>query len=117
MLQLSSFFSALFLTILIELIISVFFGFRTKIEIATIILINVITNPILNYLLLLNAYFSFIKAGLILLLFLELIIILTEWRLMCLILKNNPKKMLALSIVMNFFSFAAGIIIFKILNI
>lgn len=109
----SGYFLALFLTVAVELMIAFFFGFRKKIELIAVICINLITNPILNYLLLVNNYFSLLEANLILILFLELIVVLVEWRLLFFALQKEPKKLLIMSFVMNFCSYVVGVLIFK----
>ncbi len=103
----------LFLTIVIELTVSFFFGFRKKIEITAIIFINLLTNPILNYFLLVNDHFSFFKINLLIILLLEIIVVLIEWKLLVFALQEKPKKLLTLSLVMNFCSFFIGVLIFN----
>jgi len=110
---LNSLFFALLLTIIIELIIAWLLGYKKKPEIITIILINVITNPLLNYLLLINDRSSFFKITLGIIILLELIVVLIEWGLLFFTLQEKPKKLLVLSFVMNLCSFLTGLIIFK----
>jgi hypothetical protein len=109
----SSYLLALFLTIVIELIAAFFFGFRKKIEIITIIFINLLTNPILNYFLLVNDYFSFFKSSLLIILLLEVVVVLVEWKLLVFALQEKPKKLLILSLVMNFCSYIVGVLFFR----
>lgn len=109
----SSYLLALFLTIVIELAVALFFGFRKKIEIIAIVFINLLTNPILNYLLLVNSYFSFFQTSMSLFLFLEILVILVEWKLLVYALQEKTKKLILLSSVMNFCSYIAGVIIFR----
>jgi hypothetical protein len=113
MLLISSYFlTLLFLTIVIELVVAYLFGLRKKIEIITIIFINCITNPILNYLLLVNNYFFLFKTSLFIILFLEFIVILVEWKLLVFSLQEKSMKLLMLSLVMNFCSYTIGILFF-----
>lgn len=109
----SNFLVALLLTIAIEVFIAILFGFRNKNSILAVVFINLITNPILNYFLLINNYFSFVFINTINLLIFEIIIILVEWLLLILVLRQSPKKLLALSAVMNFCSYITGILIFR----
>ena len=109
----SSYLLALFLTIIIELIVAFFFGFKKKIEIIAIVFINLLTNPILNYFLLVNDYFSFFKSSLLIILFLEVIVVLIEWKLLVFALQEKSKKLLVLSLAMNFCSYIAGVLIFR----
>lgn len=109
---LSNYLFVLFLTIVIELFVALLFGFTKKYEILTVILVNIITNPVLNYLLLLNSYFSIIKSNFLFTLFLECIVVLLEWQLLVFVLEKDSKKMFLLSTVMNFCSCTLGIFIF-----
>jgi hypothetical protein len=105
----------LLFTILVEVIVAIIFGYRSKLEIATVILINLITNPILNYFLLVDGQIRLISINLQLILFLEVVIVLSEWMLLKFTLKQSSKKLLLLSIVMNFCSVMAGIVVFQVL--
>ena len=109
----NSYLLAPLLTIVIELIVALFFGFRRKIEIITIILINLLTNPILNYFLWVNDYFSFFKSNLLLTIFLVFIVVFIEWKLLAYVLQEKSNKLLKLSFAMNFCSYIAGVLIWK----
>lgn len=109
----NSFLLAPLLTIVIELAVALFFGFREKIEIITIIFVNLLTNPILNYFLWVNDYFSFFKSNLLLTLFLEVVVVFIEWRLFMFVLQEKSNKLLKLSFAMNFCSYVAGVLIFR----
>ena len=104
---------ALLLTIVIEGIIAWLFGLRSNREILTVLLINVITNPLLNYLIAVNGYFHLISQITVLILCLEMSVVLVEWRLLVWVLRQNAKKMLMLSFVMNACSYLAGLLIFR----
>lgn len=103
---------ALLLTILIEVFVALMFGFRSKNEILSVILVNLITEPVLNYFLLINSYFSLVTVNIQFLLLLETIVILVEWRLLVYALQRNSKRLLVLSLVMNLASFALGLSLF-----
>jgi hypothetical protein len=104
---------ALVLTIAVELIVARVFGLRSKKELLTIVLVNVITNPLLNYLLMVNGHFRLISQTKVLMLFLEAGIVIVEWRLLVWALEQKANKMLALSAVMNASSFIAGLLLFR----
>jgi hypothetical protein len=104
---------ALLLTIAIEVIVALLFGLRSKQELWTVVLINVITNPLLNYLITVNGYFHLISQTTILILCLEVAVVLVEWRLLVWVLRQSTKKMLLLSFVMNTCSYLAGLLIFR----
>jgi hypothetical protein len=101
------------LTELIELGIAVSFGLRHTLELAAIALVNVITNPLMNYLLSINFYFDIISQRVALLIALEIIVVFSEWRLLVWILNLNSKKMFILSSVMNICSCLAGLFVFR----
>jgi hypothetical protein len=109
----NSFLLAPLLTIAIELVVALFFGFRKKIDIITIIFVNLLTNPILNYFLWVNDYFSFFKSNLLLILLLEFLVVSVEWKLLVYVLQEKSSKLLKLSLVMNFCSYIAGFLIFR----
>jgi hypothetical protein len=104
---------ALLLTIAIEVIVALLFVLRSKQELWTVVLINVITNPLLNYLITVNGYFHLISQTTILILCLEVAVVLVEWRLLVWVLRQSTKKMLLLSFVMNTCSYLAGLLIFR----
>ncbi|MGB9762424.1 MAG: hypothetical protein ACPLW7_00175 [Minisyncoccia bacterium] len=108
-----SYLIALLLTIAIEVIVAIFFGFRKKSEIATIIFINLITNPLLNYLLFINGYLGVSTINITTIIFLEVLVVLVEWLLLRFTLQQNPNKLFTLSLVMNFCSYIAGVLIFR----
>jgi hypothetical protein len=113
MLLINNYLLALFLTIAIELVVAFFFGFRKKSEIVAIIFVNLLTNPVLNYLLLVNNHFSFFKINLVITLFLELLVVLAEWKLLVYALQEKSNRILVLSFAMNFCSYIAGVLIFR----
>jgi len=94
-----------------ELPIAALFGLWRLRQLAAVALINVITNPPLNYLLVLNFNMRFIPHTLMLLLCLEAVVVLVEWRLLVFALRKGPWRMLILSVVMNFCSFIVGAMI------
>lgn len=102
---------ALLFTLLVELVIAIFFGFKTKIDFIAIVLVNLITNPTLNYWLLLNRNFSLIEINLTSTLLLELIVILVEWKLLVFSLPRKSKRLLVLSLIMNVCSYTLGFLV------
>ena len=63
---------ALLLTEIVEIAVALFLGYRRPREIIVVFLVNLVTNPSLNYLLFLNDYFGIIRYRLPLILFSEL---------------------------------------------
>lgn len=108
-----SYLIALLLTIAIEVSVAISFGFRKKYEIATIIFINLITNPLLNYLLFINGHFQILTIKTAEIIYLEILVVFVEWFLLIFTLQQNKRKLFSLAFVMNFFSYISGYLIFK----
>jgi hypothetical protein len=77
-----------------------------------VILVNLVTNPSLNYLLCLNDDLGIIRHRLPLILFLEIGVVLIEWALLVFALRGNKKSLFALSLAMNASSYLTGVLIF-----
>ena len=110
--QVSSYLAALLLTILIEVLVALIFGYKRKKEILSVILVNLITQPVLNYFLLIGSYFSLVAVTIQFILLLEIIVILVEWQLLVYTLQREPKSLFVLSLVMNLASLTIGLSIF-----
>ncbi len=104
----SSFLFALVLTIWLELIVAFFFGFRNRLEIAAIVCVNTLTNPLLNYLLLALGQSSFFQPGFLTVLLLELLVVVSEWKLLIFALQKDVVELFKLSFAMNLFSYMLG---------
>jgi hypothetical protein len=104
---------ALILTIAVEILIALLLGLRRKTELTAVLLINLITNPALNFLLALNNQYRLIHQTTILTLCLEVLVVFIEWKLLVYALRLNNKKAFVLSLSMNAASFLAGLIIFS----
>ena len=98
-----------FLSAIIELTAVFLLGFRKKKFILAVFTVNLFTHPLLNYFLAVFASFGF-SFNLILIIFLEILVVLTEARLLEYTFKNQ--KFLKLSIIMNTASFLLGILLF-----
>ena len=103
---------ALLLTEIVEITVALFLGYRRPREIIAVILVNLVTNPSLNYLLFLNDHFGIIRQRFPLILFLELGVVLIEWALLVLALRGNKKSLFVLSFAMNTCSYLTGGLIF-----
>jgi hypothetical protein len=106
---LSSLFVALVLTEAIELIVAVLLGYGKR-EIQAILAINVLTNPVLNYLLLVNSAYALVSVNFGIMFVLESIIILAEWKLLEYALNRSGNSILRLSIAANVSSYFFGVI-------
>jgi hypothetical protein len=104
---------ALVLTIAIEAGIVWLLGWRSKPVIWAVVLINVITNPLLNYLLLVNNNYQLITQTNALIFSLEAGVIIAEWRLLAYVLRRRDYKILWLSALINTSSFLGGLLVFR----
>jgi hypothetical protein len=98
---------ALLLTLIIEGAAAYLLGFRTGRFLTALAAINVITNPALNYLLLVLAYLG-TDISLVLVVFLEILVVLVERQLLVYVFPNPQGRFLILSIVANAASFFIG---------
>jgi len=87
-------------------------GFRKKRELAAVALVNVVTNPPLNFFLALNAQYAFFQIGFSALLFLEALVVLAEWGALTFVFQGKSRKLFRLSLTMNAFSYLIGVIFF-----
>lgn len=101
----------LILTIIIELAVVYLLGFREKPILLAVVLVNIVTNPTLNYIIsnTINLYMDF---GISYILFLEVIVVLAEYLMLKLALKNIKIDYFKLSLVINGCSFLIGLILF-----
>lgn len=105
--------ATLILTILIEETVIFLLGYRNKNTFLVVTLINVITNPIVNYIVMINNIFNIIKPNVSFIIIFEVLIVYIEWRILEYALPNQEKQSyLILSILMNLASFLTGIILF-----
>ena len=103
---------ALLLTIIVEIGVGFLFRFKGKDEIKVIIWMNVFTNPIMNAIILIFAFFISFHDNqyIILLSILEPIIIAVEYLLLSYVFKSaySKKKLLLMTISMNTASYVIG---------
>jgi hypothetical protein len=102
---------AFLLTVAIEGGIAWLFGFRTARSQLAVAMINCITNPALNYVLLVLAWRS-VAVTLPLVVLLEVVVVLVEWGLLVYIFEHPKGRLFYLSLAANTASFLAGLAIF-----
>jgi hypothetical protein len=100
------------LTVAVEGVVALLFGLRQKFQFLAVFLINLVTNPLMNYVLSLDYYFNFFPGTWFLLVILEIAVILIEWWIILKSLRLNIKRSLFLSVIMNLSSCIAGLIVF-----
>jgi len=104
---------ALALTIIIECFIAFAMGYRRKSEILAVILVNTLTNPLLNYIVLAAGILEFLDSGRFIVVILEIAVVFVEWRVLLYVLGRGGKRLLLLSVVMNTASYVTGLLIYR----
>jgi hypothetical protein len=109
----NDFLFALVATIIVEVSVGLLLGYRRAREVIAIVLVNVVTNPSLNYLLVANERWHLFVRSTASLLGLEAIIVVVEWALLMFALPYRKRRNLfVLSFVMNSCSCIAGAIVY-----
>jgi len=107
-----SYLLTLFLTLIIELSVAYFLGYRNKRALISVVCVNLMTHPVFCYFLWINLTLDIIEINYFSMISLEVIITLVESILLFYALKQKFSLMLNLSFAMNFASFVIGLIIF-----
>ena len=99
---------ALILTIIIELSVIYLLGFREKLLFCSLIIINILTNPLLNFIVnrLNETYIDFNFLHIILL---EILVVIIEWLLLKLVIKSKQLPLFKISFIINATSFLIGL--------
>ena len=108
-----SYLLALFLTLIIEMSVAYYLGYKSKKALISVVCINLISHPVFCYFLWVNLTLDIITINYFSMISLEVIITLLESILLYYALKQKYLLMLNLSFAMNFASFVIGLIIFK----
>lgn len=99
---------ALLLTLAVEVTVAWLIGLRTGRSVLAVAMVNVITHPLLGYLLLvLRAAGAELTAGLLILL--EVLVTVAEWRLLVFALAGPSRRFLLVSLLGNSASFLVGL--------
>jgi hypothetical protein len=107
------------LTLALELPVAVAFGLRTRHALLAVVLINLLTNPLLNYASIVAQHFTGWADGsaasiAVILLVAESVVVIVEWRLLIWTIAEPSRRMLSLSLCMNGVSALAGIVFWLI---
>lgn len=105
--------AALALTVVIETALAWLLRLRSKNALLTVIVINIVTNPAVNYLLALNRYFGIIDREWSLVLGLEIAVLAVEWLALVFVLGLGKWRALLISFLLNGGSYLAGWLIFR----
>jgi hypothetical protein len=111
----------LLLTVLIEVPVGWLCGLRSRRAVSAVVLVNVVTNPVLNYLLLVFSLSNpplpdnspVVALAVIwgLIAVLEVLAVVAEWRMLLWVLGGSSRRMLVTSVLMNAASFGLGLAI------
>jgi len=102
---------ALFLTIALEEGVAFLLGLRTRRHILAVAAVNTLTNPVLNYSLLVLGFLGMdVSYGGIVLL--EILVVAVEWLLLVYLFGGLRGRLLLVSLLMNAASFIGGLLIF-----
>jgi hypothetical protein len=104
--------SALLLTEAVEFTAAFLMGCRGKEFYKILGLINIVTNPLLNYIIQVLFFFNLLKYRFPIVILLEMIVVIVEWRLFVYALPKGKRSYLLLSAVINASSFLVGFLIF-----
>lgn len=102
---------ALILTVVIEAAVAAWLGYRTRRDQKCIFLVNVITNPAFNYLLIIFNLATGLWPSELFIIFLEMIIVVIEWRLLARATGHESRNIFALSLLMNAASYSSSLLI------
>ncbi len=103
---------ALLLTLAVEGGVACLFGLRKRQALWAVVVINVITFVILNYGLLVLRYLG-VNIPLALIIVLELLVVVAEWRLLVYVFGNSSGRFFILSLIANTASFIVGGLLFR----
>lgn len=104
------FLRALILTEVVEVIAAFLLGYRGKKFLITLLLINIITNPLINCIVMILYYYKL--NNFIIVLALEVLVVIGEWRLFEYALGKGKRSYLFLSIIINLSSYLIGLFLF-----
>ena len=99
---------ALILTIIIELSVIYLLGFREKLLFYSLIIINILTNPLLNFIVnRLNE--TYIDFNFLHIIFFDILVVIIEWLLLKLVIKSKQLPLFKISFIINSTSFLIGL--------
>lgn len=112
--MINSFVIPLILTILIEGIAAFLIGYRDELFFLTLVLVNFITNPFLNYIIALINLYVLVSWYYYIIIPIEIIIAIIEGIIYAYALKKDIKSMIILSFILNTLSFLSGLLFLKL---
>ncbi len=101
---------ALSLTLVIETGTAAILGYRTRLALQTVVLVNLVTHPLLWYVVWVGESVGLPLSDTLPTLGLEVVVVVIEWLLLWFVLQDRPWKLLRLSFIMNSASYLAGVV-------
>jgi hypothetical protein len=100
---------AFLLTLVLEVAVALLLGYRKRIEIACVVLVNAFSWPLLNYLVWLVDLLQSSPVNTPEILLFETSVVVVEWALLCYALPRHPRcRLFLLSLTMNAVSYFVG---------
>ena len=106
--------TSLLFTIIIEVVISIILGYRKK-DLLNVLLVNILTNPLLNSIVVAVNYYYGLKYRNITLGVLEIVVVITEGYIYQKYLEKRKVNGYVLSVILNLASFILGMFINKLI--
>ncbi len=105
-----NYFDALFLTLVIQTGTAAILGYRTRLALQTVVLVNLVTHPLLWYIVWVGERLGLPFSITPVILFLEVLVVVIEWLLLWFVLQERPWRLLGLSLTMNAATYLAGVV-------
>lgn len=100
---------AFLITLVLEVAVALLFGYRKRVEIACVVLVNLFSWPLLNCTIWVVDSLRSVPLGTSAILLFEAGIVIVEWQLLCYALPRHPRfRLLLLSLTMNGISYLVG---------
>lgn len=106
----NAFLVPLLLTIIIETLVAILLGNRRMGFLTAFVCVNIMTNPLLNYVIMVLKYFK--AYNILILVIMEIIVVICEWKALSYAFRKRDKSLLKLSILSNAASFGVGLTLF-----
>jgi hypothetical protein len=104
---------ALALTIGVETGVAAVLPHNTNVTARTVILVNLMSHPLLHYVLWTNQYAQFMTVTWPVLIGLEMGVVVLEWALLYFVVRDKATRLFFLSLAMNTASFTVGLVLFR----
>lgn len=100
------------LSFVVEALVAILLGYKSRVMLAGLLFINLATNPAANFVFRVGSYYHMFPGNLTSILWLEVIVVILEWRFMNYMFVGRSRSIFLLSLVMNTVSFSVGLLIF-----